>query len=46
MQGDRQNRTLTWKILAKALKKSTYLHRALCDYFLTRRVADIGFNSS
>jgi len=38
------NRTLTWTPLAKALKESTDLHRALDNNFLTQRVADIGFN--
>lgn len=33
------------EILAKALRTSTYLHRALYDHFLPCRVADIGFNS-
>lgn len=31
--------------LVKALKESTYFHSTLDDHALTRRVADIGFNS-
>lgn len=31
--------------LVKALKESTYFHRALDDHIITRRVADIGFDS-
>ncbi len=31
--------------LVKALKESTYFHRALNDHSLTQRLADIGFNS-
>ena len=31
------------EILAKALKKSTYLHRALSDHSLACRLADLAF---